>query len=197
MVRRLIALAFILALSLVSAACGGSDDGSTGSAATEPAAPSAPAAASTPAEAPAQPVASPSAAAASEPEPASESAPVETPAPASGSASSDPPVDIAAYLSQRTMDFWDAYNTHDLDKLKVFYTEDYWNQQRESIESNMQPFKLFGASITGEETEAPTVIEPGKWRIRHLGKFTLGSVNMLFIYEEFDGEWLLTYAEAQ
>ncbi len=95
------------------------------------------------------------------------------------------------------MAVWDAYNTHDLEQLRVFYAEDYWKQRAEEIESDMQPFKLFGVSITGEETEPPTEIEPGKWQIRHLGNFPLGSVDMIFIYEEFDGEWLLTYAEAQ
>ena len=32
---------------------------------------------------------------------------------------------------------------------------------------------------------------------QHIGRFPMGSVNMVFIYEEFEGEWLLTYAESQ
>ena len=43
----------------------------------------------------------------------------------------------------------------------------------------------------------PTEIAPGKWEIRQIARFSFGSVNMIFIYEEFDGEWLLTHAEAQ
>ena len=38
---------------------------------------------------------------------------------------------------------------------------------------------------------------PGKWEIRQTARFSFGSVNMIFIYEEFDGDWLLTYAESQ
>ena len=95
------------------------------------------------------------------------------------------------------MRLWEVYNTHDLDALKVFYEEDYWNEQEEDIRSNMQPFKLFGVSIKAEETSPPTEIAPGRWEIRHVGRFPLGSVNMVFIYEEFGGDWLLTYAESE
>ena len=37
----------------------------------------------------------------------------------------------------------------------------------------------------------------GKWEVRHTGTFSLASVKMIFIWEEFDGEWLLTYAQDQ
>ena len=191
MVRCRLALATVLALVLVLSACGGSGDDAAGAPATEPAASTgtsttAAAAPTTPTEAPAEPTAAPDPTAATEP----------TAAPADA-APSDSPTDTAAYLSQRTMDVWVAYNTHDLEKLKAFYEASYWADSEDSIRSNMEPFKLFGVSITGEETEPPTEIEPGKWRIRHLGKFPLGSVDMIFIYEQFDGEWLLTYAESQ
>ncbi len=61
----------------------------------------------------------------------------------------------------------------------------------------MQPFRTFGITISAEETSPPTEIAPGKWEIRHIGRFPLGSVNMVFIYEEIEGDWLLTYAEDQ
>ena len=35
----------------------------------------------------------------------------------------------------------------------------------------------------------------GKWELRHTG--SLASVKMIFIWEEFDGEWLLTDAQDQ
>ena len=91
------------------------------------------------------------------------------------------------------MQMWEAYNTHDLDVLKTFYEENYWNEKEEELRSDMRPFKTFGITITAEETSPPTEIAPGKWEIKHTGRF----VNMVFIYEEFGGDWLLTYAEDQ
>ena len=123
--------------------------------------------------------------------------PVAPPAPEDASAPSVDAVNLVEHLRRKTMDLWDVYNTHDPDALRVFYHETYWGEQEESIRSNMQPFKLFGVSITAEETSPPTEIEPGKWETRHTASFPLGSIYMVFIYEEFDGEWLLTYAEDQ
>lgn len=124
------------------------------------------------------------------PETAFESAP-DASAPAGDS------IDLVEHLRQKTMDLWEVYNTYDPDALKAFYSEAYWQEKEEEVRSNMQPFKLFGVTITAEETSPPMEIEPGKWETRHLASFTLGSLNMVFIYEEFDGEWLLTYAEDQ
>ena len=61
----------------------------------------------------------------------------------------------------------------------------------------MQPFKNFNLSVTPDDPSTPTEIAPGKWEIRQTARFSFGSVNMIFIYEEFDGDWLLTYAEGQ
>ena len=49
--------------------------------------------------------------------------------------------------------------------------------------------------ITAEETSPPREIEPGRWQIKQKASWDGGSVNMEFIYEQIDGEWLLTYAE--
>ena len=167
MVRGRVALAVIFALSLVLAACGGSDDdgadasSADGSSATAQTAPA---------------------------------APPETPA---ADGDDDGLTDLVAYLRGKTMDLWDVYNTHDPDALKVFYEATYWAEEEESIHSNMEPFKRTGETITAEETSPPTEIEPGKWEVRHAATFSFGSLDMVFIYENIGGEWLLTYAEAE
>ena len=117
-------------------------------------------------------------------------APRETPA-------ADGLTDLVSYLRGKTMDLWDAYNTHDPNALKVFYEASYWAEEEESIHSNMEPFKRTGETITAEETSPPTEIEPGKWEVRHAAAFSFGSLDMVFIYENIGGEWLLTYAEAE
>ena len=191
--QRLTVLAAILALSLVVAACGGSSDEATG----EPA----PEAPSTTAQeeptstgdaslgsATVEDVAAAALAAATTSGAPAEEAPTPT---------SDGPSDLVEHLRQKTMDLWDVYNTHKPDDLKVFYEENYWNDQEESIRADMQPFRLFDIQISAEETSPPTEIEPGKWETKHTASFPLGEIHMVFIYEEFDGEWLLTYAENQ
>ena len=178
MLQRGIALAVITALSLILAACGGEASETTASAQT---------ASSTPQVEP-TPTQAASATPKVEPTPAED---------ASGDAASGNTVDVAEHLSEKTMQMWEVYNKHDLDALKAFYEENYWKEQEDEIRSNMQPFKTFGISITGEETSPPTEIAPGKWEIRHIGRFPLGSVDMVLIYEEFEGAWLLTYAESQ
>jgi len=95
------------------------------------------------------------------------------------------------------MQMWDVYNTHDPDALKAFYEPGYWAEEEEEVRSNMNPFRTFGIEIRAEETSPPTEIAPGKWETRHTGHFPLGSVKMVFIWEEFEGEWLMTYAEVE
>lgn len=120
----------------------------------------------------------------------------ETTEPASGEAVSGDP-EIVEHLRQKTMQLWEVYNTHDADALEVFYEETYWKEQEEEIRSNMESFRNFGMAIDAQEMTPPTEVAPGKWETEHIGRFSGGSVHMVFIYEQFDGEWLLTYAEDQ
>ena len=109
----------------------------------------------------------------------------------------DEPIDIAEYLSEKTMRLWDVYNMHDPDLLEEFYSEDYWQEEVDEIRSNMQPFKNLGLTFSAEETSPPTEIEPGKWELKHTARYQGGLVKMVFIYEEFDGDWRLTYAKPE
>ena len=117
----------------------------------------------------------------------------EAPAPTAEPAPGDP--ETAAYLSQRTMELWAVYNTYDLPGLRAFYEERYWLEEEEELRRNMAPFESRGVTFTAEETSPPRQIEPGKWELKHAVRFSGGSLNMRFVYERFDGEWLLTYAE--
>ncbi len=119
-----------------------------------------------------------------------EPSPTEEPAP-------DEPVDVAEHLSEKTMRLWDVYNMHDPDLLEEFYSADYWKEEENEVRSNMEPFKNRGLTFTAEETSPPTEIEPGKWEVKHTARFQGGAVNMVFIYEEFDGDWRLTYAKPE
>ena len=92
---------------------------------------------------------------------------------------------------------WATYNSYDLEGLRDFYEESYWQEEEEVLRNNMQPFKNLGITFEAEETSPPTEIEPGKWEIRQTARFRGGSVKMVFIYEEFDGEWLFTHAKNQ
>lgn len=224
MLQRGTALGVILALSLTLAACGGSGEEATGDEVT-PAPASTQVATATPRaeptaeeaaddEAPATPAPADEAAddkTPATPAPADEAtddegagdeaaatpAPTEAASDAAEEADSGSAIDVAAYLSERTMQVWDVYNTHDPDMLKELYAPEYWAEQEDAVRDNMRPFRTFGISIRGEETSPPTEIEPGKWEVRHTGHFPLGTIAMIFIWEEFDGEWLLTYAEDQ
>ena len=129
-----------------------------------------------------------------EPESAEIAEAVETTEPTSGEDVSGDP-EIVEHLRQKTMRLWEVYNTHDADALEVFYEETYWKEQEEDIRSNMESFRNFGMTIDAEEMTPPTEVAPGKWETEHTGRFSGGSVHMVFIYEQFDGEWLLTYAE--
>ena len=117
-------------------------------------------------------------------------------APTSGQdAASVDATDLAEHLRDKTARMWEAYNSYDLDALKAFYEESYWKKEEEELRSNMRPFQSMGATITAEETSPPKEIAPGKWEIRHTGRFSGGSVKMVFVYEKFGEDWLLTHAE--
>ncbi len=172
MLQRGTALAVGLALALVLAACGGSDGDPPGDEAT-----------ATPASAPVA-TATPTA----EPTPAEA---------ATGEAAAAGGVDIVEHLREKTMQLWEVYNTYDADALAAFYEPGYWAEQEEEVRANLRPFRTFGTKVDAEETSSPTEIEPGKWETKHTASFSFGSVKMIFIWEQFDGEWLLTYAEDQ
>ena len=104
---------------------------------------------------------------------------------------------IAEHLSEKTMRLWDVYNMHDPDALEVFYSEDYWQEEVEEIRANMEPFRNLGLTLTAEETSPPTEIAPGRWEVKHTARFQGGLINMVFIYEEFAGDWRLTYAKPE
>ncbi len=207
MLKRTTALAAISALFLVLAACGGSAEKPTGGGVANTPAPT-----QSPTEAPrveptptstAIPPAGPTPAAkatggevSDTPTPTHTATPQVEPTPTE-EAVPDEPIDIAEHLSEKTMRLWDVYNTHDPDALEEFYSEDYWQEEVDEIRSNMQPFKNLGLTFTAEETSPPAEIEPGKWELKHTARFQGGLVNMVFIYEEFDGDWRLTYAKPE
>ena len=172
-------LAAILALSVAVAGCGGSSEEPTGAEVPETTAPTTSAPTTTAAPTTTEP-------------PQVETAPAEEAA-----SISDEPLDMVVHLREKTMHLWDVYNTHDPDALEIFYSDSYWEEERESIRTNMQPFKNQNLTFTAEETSPPTEIAPGKWETKHTARFPGGLVNMVFIYEEFDGTWLLTFAKPQ
>ena len=128
---------------------------------------------------------------------ASEAPPSTDPAPPPADPLAADDAEIAAYLSERTMELWVVYNTYDLHGLSAFYEESYWLEEEEELRRNMAPFESRGTTFTAEETSPPRQVEPGKWEIKHAVRFSGGSLSMKFIYERFDGEWLLTYAETE
>ena len=42
---------------------------------------------------------------------------------------SDDPTDLAEHLRQKTAQMWDVYNSYDLDGLRAFYEESYWEEE--------------------------------------------------------------------
>ena len=167
MLQRGPALAAIVALSLVLAACGGEEPTPT-------------------------PTPAPTATATATPqvEPTPDDKAPEEPAAAE-------PVDLPEHLREKTAQLWEVYNRYDADGLAAFYEPGYWAEEENQVRSNIQPFKSRGLLIAAEETSPPTEIEPGKWQIKQKASWLSGSVKMVFIYEEFGGEWLLTYAETE
>ena len=165
MLQRGPALAAILALSLVLAACGGEEP--------------------TPTPAP-----TPTATATPQVEPTPDES-------ASEEAAASDPIDLPEHLREKTAQLWEVYNRYDADGLAAFYEPGYWAEEENQVRSNIQPFKSRGIFITAEETSPPTEIEPGTWEIKQNARWSGGSVKMVFIYEEFGGEWLLTYAETE
>ncbi len=207
-------MAIVLAFSLVLAACSESAQETTEDEAPEtlttdqtasdtptpvPAPTQAPTATPKPEPTPTQaPTATP------KPEPTPTPAPTATPKPEptqteDASTESDPtePLDVAKHLLEKTSRLWEVYNMYDIDALETLYEPNYWSEQEAEVRSNMQSFKNFGIKLNPEEPAPPSEIAPGKWEIRQTVSFTQGSINMVFVYEEFAGEWLLTYAQDQ
>ena len=185
-------MAVILALSLVLAACGGSSEDSTDAAASEASTSTQPAA-NTPQVEPTPEQAAPVTPQV-EPTPAESAAP-ESAAPESASAPADAPSDTAEVIRQRMADLWEVYNTYDGEARSAFYEESYWAEREEKVLGDLANFDRFNVKINPEELTPPTEIAPGKWETKQRGYFLGGSVDVVFIFEEFDGEWLLTHAE--
>ena len=90
---------------------------------------------------------------------------------------------------------WEVYNLYDGEALKALYEENYWAEREEQVLYDLANFEKFELKITPEELTPPTETAPGKWETAHRGYFLGGSVDVVFIFEEFGGEWLLTLAE--
>ncbi len=134
------------------------------------------------------------------PTPAPTATATATPTPAgnaSGDAASAESMEVAEHIREKTMRLWDVYNTYDVDALSAFYSEDYWGEEEEEVRSNIKPFESRGLTFTAEETSPPTEIAPGQWEIKHTARFHGGLVNMVFVYEQFGEDWLLTYAKPE
>ncbi len=116
---------------------------------------------------------------------------------ASEEAESGDSAGVAEHLRQKTMQFWEAYNAYDVDTLMVFYEGNYWAEQEDEVRSNMRPFELHSMTITATESSPPVELAPGRWETRHDARFSGGSLEMVFVFEQFDGEWLLTHAEVE
>ncbi len=203
MLQRGTALTAILVLSIFLAACGGALEVTVSKETANPEPTTAPTVAP-----PVEPTPAPSPTPRAETTPAEKSTgdeasdaptPTATPQvePTPTEAAPDEPVDVAEHLSEKTMRLWDVYNMHDPELLEEFYSADYWQVEVDEIRSNMEPFKNLGLTFTAEETSPPTEIGPGKWEVKHTARFQGGLVNMVFIYEEFDGDWRLTYAKPE
>ena len=176
--------ATVLALSLVLVSCGGStEEATTSSQSPETTT-------GKPAETTAPTVAEMSQVEAAVAEGASGEA-------ASEEAASGDSAGVVEHLRQKTMQFWEAYNAYDVDTLMVFYEESYWAEQEDEVRSNMRPFELNRMTITATESSPPAELAPGRWETRHDARFSGGSLEMVFIFEQFDGEWLLTHAEVR
>lgn len=208
MLRTVTALASGLVLTLAIAACGGSGDEPT---VEEPAATPAPtqAAEATPRAQPTATAATAGGEATATATPAqaatatAATAATATPQPeatetADASAETTaPPVDVVEQVRARTEAMWEVYNAHDADALAAFYEPSFWEAEEEEVRANMRPFRTFGVTIRPEETSPPTEIAPGQWEIRQTGHFPLGSVKLVFVWQEFDGVWLLIHTEAE
>ena len=92
-------------------------------------------------------------------------------------------------------DLWEVYNTYDGEALSAFYEESYGAEREEKVLGDLANFDRFNVKINPEELTPPTEIAPGKWETKQRGHFVIGSVDVVFVFEEFDGEWLLTLAE--
>ena len=116
------ALAAILALSIVLAACGGSAEEPTGGEVSETSAPTTTFAPTTTTTEP-PPV-----------EPALTADATEEAAP-----TADEPLDMVEHLREKTMHLWDVYNTHDPDALKILYSDTYWEEEKEASGQTCSP----------------------------------------------------------
>ena len=214
MLQRGTALVVILvALSLALAACGGSgEEAGDGGPAATPAPTQAPAATPTAQPTPADEATDDDEASTADeaasgdeasPTPEATQAATATPQPeatataAASEESTPPPVDVVEQVRARTEAMWEVYNSHDADALAAFYEPGFWEQDEEEVRANMRPFRTFGVTIRAEETSPPTEIAPGQWEIRQTGHFPLGSIKLVFVWQEFDGVWLLIHTAAE
>ncbi|MYD66367.1 MAG: hypothetical protein F4X26_10385 [Chloroflexi bacterium] len=106
-------------------------------------------------------------------------------------------MDVVEQIRARTEAMWEVYNSHDADALAAFYEPSFWQAEEEEVRANMRPFRTFGVTIRPEETSPPTEIAPGQWEIRQTGHFPLGSVKLVFVWQAFDGVWLLVHTDSE
>ena len=71
---------------------------------------------------------------------------------------------LAEHLRHKTAQLWAVYNAYDVDGLRVFYEESYFESEEAELRRNIEPFKNRGLVLTVEETSPPWRSSPESGR---------------------------------
>ena len=179
MLRRLIAPCILVTLAVVGVACGSS----------------------TPAEPTSVPVddakATPVPVSDPEPTPVPADDPEPTPVPADDPEPTSGLVEDAEAdaLRQMTLDYWEAFNAYDADRVLGFLEEGYGQEREEKIRDDIGRLKLFGVQLGVTEESPPSIVDEDEWEMYLTMKEPLGTRRIRMAFREVDGEWKITFSE--
>ena len=166
MLRRFVAPCVLAAVAVVGVACGSST----------PAEPT-----TVPSEDP-----TPTPIAVDDPEPTP--VPVDDPTPTSDAAQADT-------FRQMTLDYWEAFNAYDSDRVLEFLEEGYGREREEKIRGDIGRLKLFSVQLGVTEESPPSIVDEDEWEMYLTMKEPLGTRRIRMAFRQVDGEWKIIFSE--
>ena len=114
--------------------------------------------------------------------------PVDDPTPTSDAAQVDT-------FRQMTLDYWEAFNAYDSDRVLGFLEEGYGREREEKIRGDIGRLKLFSVQLGVTEESPPSIVDEDEWEMYLTMKEPLGTRRIRMAFREVDGEWKITFSE--
>jgi len=90
---------------------------------------------------------------------------------------------------QVVYDYWDAFNSYDVERVLGYLQDSYRQESEESIKSEISKMKFFNVKLGVEEESEPVITPEGMVEIKMKLSTPIGAKHVTYILEKLNGGW--------